>query len=130
METSTQLIQQRELILRQIQSLGPMRMGTVREQYLPVRRADGSVGRRGPYLTYTYKHEGRTRGRHLRNSEQAELYRGQIENWRRYQELSARLVRISQRLADLEAQEAEEAGQGKKNSGRRSRPSARPKRRG
>ena len=129
METTVELIEQRQAILVQIGQLGPMRMGSVCEQYLPVRRADGSIARRGPYLTYTFKDGGKTRGRHLRDEREARLYRGQIQNWRRYQELSAQLVRISHRLADLELQE-EAAGDGKKNSGRRSPPSSRPRRRG
>jgi hypothetical protein len=43
----------------------------------------------------------------LRNQEEAELYQRQIQNYRRYQELSAELVQVSQTLADLEASEDE-----------------------
>ena len=115
MENCHQLSQQRAHILQQIEHLGPMRMGSVCDHYLPTRRKDGSIYRRGPYPTYTFKQGGKTRGRQLRTNDQAELYRRQIEAFRRYQELSAQLVQISQRLADLEAVEAAE---GKKNSKR------------
>jgi hypothetical protein len=127
MDTHARLIKQREVILDQIQRLGPMRMGTVSEQFLPTRRADGSVYRRGPYLTYTFKRGRKTCGKHLRDEQQARLYRQQIDNWRRYQALSTELVEVSQRLADLEARTAEE---GKKNSKNWSRPSKRPRRLG
>jgi hypothetical protein len=52
----------------------------------------------------------------LRTEQEAQVYRGQIEVFRRYQQLSAELVEVSQRLADLEA--AGEAGGAKKNSRR------------
>ena len=72
-------------------------------QQLARQRADGSISRRGPYTTYTFKQAGKTRGRQLRTQEEARLYRQQIEAFRRWQQLSAELVAVSQRLADLEA---------------------------
>lgn len=115
MDTYHQLSQQRSQILKQIEALGPMRMGSVCDHYLPTRRKDGTRYRRGPYPTYTFKQGGKTRGKQLHHREEAELYRRQIEAFRRYQQLSAGLVQVSQRLADLEA-----VGQegGKKNSRR------------
>ncbi|MCX7012626.1 MAG: hypothetical protein NTW86_08695 [Candidatus Sumerlaeota bacterium] len=112
-ETDRQLTQRRAQILDQIAGLGPMRMGSIAEQHLPTRRKDGSVYRRGPHLTYTFKQGGRTRGKHLRNAQEAALYRRQIEAFRRRQTLSAELVQVSQRLANLEAAGKEE---GQKNS--------------
>lgn len=103
METSHQLSQQRAHIIQQIAALGPMRMGSVYDHYLPAKRKDGSSYRRGPYPTYTFKQGGKTRGKQLRGEQEAELYREQIEAFRRWQELSAELVRVSQTLADLEA---------------------------
>jgi len=98
-----QLSKQRRHVIERIAALGPMRMGTITEQMLPAKHQDGSAYRRGPYLTYTFKHGGKTCGKHLRNQEEAELYRRQIDAFRRYQELSTELVELSQRLADLEA---------------------------
>jgi hypothetical protein len=115
MDSMEKLSQERARVVGQIAALGPMRMGTVTEQMLPARRGDGSVYRRGPYLTYTFKQGGKTRGRHLRNQQEAGLYRRQIDMFRRYQELCAELIQLSQRLADLEV--AGEQG-GKKNSRR------------
>ena len=107
METYQQLSQQRAQIVRQIAQLGPMRMGSVSDHYLPTTRADGSRYRRGPYPAYTFKQGGKTRGKHLRDGAQAELYRRQIEAFRRYQQLAAQLVQVSPQLADLEAAAAE-----------------------
>jgi hypothetical protein len=103
METFQQLTQQRARIIEQIAALGPMRMGSVYDHYLPTQRADGSTHRRGPYPTYTFKQAGKTRGRQLRAPDESRLYRQQIAAFRRWQQLSARLVQVSQRLADLEA---------------------------
>jgi hypothetical protein len=113
MDTFRKLAARRRHIIEQIAALGPMRMGSITEQYLPYKRSDGSVGRRGPYLTYTFKRKGKTCGKHLRSPEQAEQYRRQIQNYRRYQQLSAELVQVSQALADREV--ADDEG-GKKNS--------------
>jgi len=115
MESNRQLRQRRARILEEIDQLGPMRMGTVYDHYLQTRHADGSRSRRGPYPTYTFKQAGKTGGKQLRSAAEADLYRRQIEAFRRYQELSAELVQVSQRLADLEAAGADE---GKKNSRR------------
>ena len=103
MDTFRKLSARRAEIIEQIAALGPMRMGSITEQFLPHKRPDGSIRRRGPYLTYTFKRKGKTCGKHLRNPEEAERYRCQIQNYRRYQELSAELVQVSQTLADLEA---------------------------
>ena len=103
MDQHQQLTRQRAQLVEQIAALGPMRMGSITEQHLPTPRADGTVYRRGPYLTYTFKQGGKTCGKHLRDAREAELYRSQIEAFRRYRELSAELVCVSQRLADLEA---------------------------
>jgi len=103
MDNYRQLSQRRAQIVEQIAALGAMRKGSITEQHLPTRRSDGSLYRRGPYLTYTFKHGGKTCGKHLRDAQESELYRRQIEVFRRYQDLSTQLVQVSQRLADLEA---------------------------
>jgi hypothetical protein len=103
MDTSQKLHARRAQILEQITALGPMRMGSISEQMLPYKQPDGSIRRRGPYLTYTFKQAGKTCGKHLRSQEEAELYQRQIQNYRRFQELSAELVQVCQTLADLEA---------------------------
>jgi len=102
MDKDRKLRVRRAEILEQIAALGPMRMGSIQEQSLSHQRPDGSIRRRGPYLRYTFKRGRKTCGKHLRNREEAETYRRQIETFRRYQQLSAELVRVSQSLADRE----------------------------
>jgi len=114
MQAQSQLHRERQRLLEEIGALGTMRKGSVTRQSLPYRRKDGTTRRRGPYLTYTYKAAGKTRGKHLRGEEEAEVFRRQIRAYRQYQDLSAQLVDVCHRLADLEAAGAT----GKKNSKR------------
>ena len=113
MDAIAQLENKKESLLQEIAALGPMRMGSVSERMQPTRRRDGTVYRRGPYTMYTYKKGGKTHGRHLPEGRDADLYRRQIENHRRFEQLSRELVETSQRLADFEA--ARDSG-AKKNS--------------
>ena len=103
MDCVEQLLRQRAGLVEQIACLGPMRVGSVSAQMVWVRRKDGSLHERGPYLTYTFKRAGKTCGVHLRDEQHAQLYRAQIDAYHRFQKMSAQLVEVSQRLADLEA---------------------------
>ncbi len=115
MDNPSRLIQRKKNILDNLASLGPMRKGTLNEQYVQVILKDGSPRRRGPYTIYTFKEHGQTVSRRLSDSAQIALYREQIATFRRFQELTCELARLSQRLADQEA-----AGdQGAKKNSRR-----------
>ena len=120
MSRDASLPQQRQELIRRIEQLGPMRKGSVTQQMLPYKKTDGSRASRGPYFTYTFKQEGKTKGRHLRDEQEAELYRRQIDHFRSFQELSRRFVETSQALADVDAN----ASGGKKNSRTKSRGSS------
>ena len=103
MDSYQRLTTRRAQILEEISGLGPMRKGSVCQQKLSYKRSDGSVGPRSPYWTYSFKDGGTTHSKHLREAQEAQLYDRQVQSFRRYRELSAELVRISQSLADLEA---------------------------
>ena len=90
----------RQDLLTQMSDLGPMRRGTVSMLRPPRRAPDGTVKRRGPYPTYTFKKNGKTQGRHLRSAEEAELYASQIAEFRRFEALAAKYADASQELAD------------------------------
>ena len=111
MSSDDSLLQQRQELIEQIDRLAPIRKGSVTEQMLPYKRNDGSKGTRGPYYTYTFKQGNKTKGKHLADEQEAQLYREQIGRFRDYQELSSRFVETSQALADAEA----DARRGKKN---------------
>ena len=115
MDTASKLTQRSHEILGQLARLGAMRKGTLSDQYVATLHRDGSRGQRGPYTVYTCKEGGKTLSRRLSQPAQIALYREQIASFRRFQQLTAELARLSQQMADLEA--AGEAG-GKKNSRR------------
>ena len=112
MDRFPQILKERARILEEMAQLGPMRRGTVYEFQPFFTRKDGSRKYRGPYLTYTSKRKGKTRGKHLRGQPEAELYRHQIAQFRRFEELAAQFTEVSERLADLQASETD----AKKNS--------------
>jgi len=115
MNTADKLDQRKADILSQLAALGPMRKGTISEQVVHVTLKDGSSRRRGPYTLYTFKEHAKTVSRRLSDPRRIALYRQQIATFRRFQELTQELAKVSQSLADLE--DAGEAG-GKKNSRR------------
>jgi len=117
MNPTTTLIRGKEGILAELAKLGPMRKGSLSEQYVDAVGRDGTKRRRGPYTLYTFKEKGRTVSRRLRGAEQVARYREQIAAFRRFQELTGELARVGQRLADLEAAGGQEEGC-KKNSRR------------
>ena len=103
MNKTEKLTQKKAEILKKIASLGPLRKGSVTEQFLETKQKDGSNAKRGPYLIYTFKEKGKTKSRRIKEGEQARIYRQQIAAFRRYRELSNELVRASQKIADLAA---------------------------
>jgi len=103
MNPTAKLVHRKNELLAQLAALGPMRKGTLNDQYVQTILKDGSPSRRGPYTVYTFKEHGQTLSRRLSDREQIACYREQIATFRRFQELTAELARISQRLADLEA---------------------------
>jgi hypothetical protein len=95
------LRRRREEILTALAALEKVRRGSVVEQYVERRRADGSVVRGGPYPLYSFKEKGKTVSRRLTSAAEAAQYREQIEGFRRFQDLVAELVRIGEQLCEL-----------------------------
>lgn len=116
MDTAGNLNHRKDAILAQLAQLGPMRKGSLQEQYFDVVLKGGAKRRRGPYTLYTFKEKGRTVSRRLSGKTLIELYRRQIEAFRSFQELTAELAQVGQRLADLQVSGDEERS--KKNSRR------------
>ena len=102
------LRKQQESILEEIAKMGPMRKGSVSEYFPTSIRKDGSRKSRGPYLVYTCKKKGKTRGKHLGSRAKAETYREQIAQFRRFEELVAEFAEVGERLADQDAAESGE----------------------
>jgi len=113
----------RQQVLRELAELGEMRRGSISEQFVESPGRDGVRKRRGPYYVHTYKEKGKTVSRRLTGPEQVALRQKQIDAFRRFQELTAELLRIGEQIADLALSGEEE----KKTSPSKSRSRKTPK---
>ena len=113
MNAAASLASRKDQLVAELAGLGPMRKGSLSEQMVQTVLKDGTPRQRGPYTVYTFKEQGRTVSQRLSDPERIALYRRQIGAFRRFQELTAQLARLSQHLADLEGAGEPE---GKKNS--------------
>ena len=102
--STASLRQQRKALMEELGDLICVRRGSVVEQFVPATAADGRRYRRGPYPVYTFKERGRTVSKRLREPRQVELYRQQIRDGRRFQEVVAELMRVGEALSDAAAQ--------------------------
>jgi len=96
-----ELKQQRDEILTELAGLDEMRRGSVVEQFVESTRKDGSTVRRGPYFLYSYKEKGKTVSQRLKDAEEADLYRHQIQSFRRFQELTSQLRKLGEKISGL-----------------------------
>ncbi len=93
-------------ILDQMRRLMPCRRGSLTEQKVVTTGPDGRPRTRGPYPVYTFKEKGRTVSRRVTDPDQVALYREQIERGRRFQLLSAQLLRLAEAQADAHVDQA------------------------
>lgn len=105
MSDSESLQARRRGLMRELASLGEMRRGSLVEQFVETVKADGTKGRRGPYVLYSYKNKGKTISRRITDQGQIRVYRKQIETFRRFQQMIAEWTLISEQLCDLELAE-------------------------
>ena len=102
----TQLQTRSRKILEQIAEIGPMRKGSITQQYFKTTKKDGSAGRRGPYPLYSCKKKGKTVSKRIAK-DRVDHYQEQIGRFRQFEELIGELVEVAEGLADAEvAQEA------------------------
>lgn len=98
----------RKEILRELAGLEQMRRGSVVEQFVETARADGSKVRRGPYALYSYKDRKKTVSRRLTDPRLTEMYRKQIQAFRRFQELISELTSLGEKISDSVVPDKEE----------------------
>jgi hypothetical protein len=95
------LEQQRQALLRQLAELRELRRGSLTEQFLTVRHADGSKVKRGPYPLLTRKQANQTVSVRLTDPTVVPLYRRQIQALREFETVVDQLVRVGEQLSDL-----------------------------
>jgi len=117
MKALAQLERRRAALMEELGQLVCVRRGSVTEQVVKATSADGKRYQRGPYPVYSFKEKGRTVSRRLHTAEEVGLYREQIRDGRRFQELTAELLRVGEAISDATV----EAGTVKKTPHIRSR---------
>jgi hypothetical protein len=100
------LEQQRQGLLRQLAELRELRRGSLTEQFLTVRHADGSSVKHGPYPLLTRKQASKTVSVRLTDAVLVPLYRQQIQAMRQFEGVVDQLVRLGEQLGDLAIAEA------------------------
>jgi hypothetical protein len=74
--------------------LQEVRRGSLTEQFLMVKRKDGSRVKRGPYPLLTRNHGQKTISRRLTNPALLPLYRRQIQAMRQFESVVDALVQV------------------------------------
>jgi hypothetical protein len=92
---------QRQGLLRQLGQLRELRHGSLTEQFLKVKHADGSIVRRGPYPLLTRKEANKTVSQRLTDPTLLPLYRQQLQAMRQFEDVVDQLVRVGEQLGDL-----------------------------
>ena len=95
------LEQQRQGLLRQLADLRELRRGSLIEQFLTVKHADGSQVKRGPYPLLTRKEANKTVSVRLTDPSLVPLYRQQIQAMRQFESVVGQWVRLGEQLGDL-----------------------------
>ncbi len=95
------LEQQRQGLLRQLADLRELRRGSLTEQFLTVKHADGSKARHGPYPLLTRKEAQKTVSVRLTDPALIPCYRRQIQAMRQFETVMDQLVRVGEQLGDL-----------------------------
>ena len=99
--TYSSLEQQRQSLLRQLADLRELRRGSLTEQFLTVKHADGSQVKRGPYPLLTRKEANKTVSVRLTDPSVVPLYRRQLQAMRQFEAVIDQLVRLCEQLGDL-----------------------------
>jgi hypothetical protein len=95
------LEQQRLALVQRLNQLRELRRGSLTEQFLTVKHADGSTVKRGPYPLLTRKQANKTISVRLTDAELVPLYREQIQAMREFETVVNQLVRVGEQLSDL-----------------------------
>lgn len=95
------LEQQRQGLLRQLADLRELRRGSLTEQFLKVKHADGSIVKRGPYPLLTRKEAQKTVSVRLTDPALVPIYRQQIQTMRQFEQVVDQLVRVGEELGEL-----------------------------
>ena len=91
----------RQQLLQQLSAFQQLRRGSLTEQFLMVKRKDGSKVKRGPYPLLTRKEGQKTLSLRVSDPQLVPIYRQQIQAMRQFESVVDQLVRVGEQLSDL-----------------------------
>ncbi len=97
------LLQRRQLVLEQLQSIDRLRRGTLSQQFF--RSLSDPSTKVGPYFVLQGFFHGRKFNERI-PQEQAALVQEQVDNYRRFQSLAEEYVTLSDQITRLESQDS------------------------
>lgn len=104
MKEIQELEEKREATLDQMRAMRTMKRGTINEQYLKVRhKGKKKPVLRGPYHVLSRREGNRTVSERLRNDEELQRARNDVEAHKRFVSLCGEFVRLTERLGELES---------------------------
>ena len=95
------LEKRREELLSQIEEIRTMKRGTINEQYLKVPRKEKEPALRGPYYVLSRNEGGKTVGFRIKNDEKLKLLQQDVENYKRFNDLSKEFVSVMEAITDI-----------------------------
>ena len=107
-ESLTKNRKRRKELLEELAALEQMRRGSLSSQVFEAVRKDGTRVLRGPYMLYTFKEKGKTVSRRVNDPDLVPRYQAQIGAFRRFEAISAELIRIGEKISDLVLSDEEE----------------------
>jgi len=117
------LIQKRNLLLHDLQTIDRLRRGTLSKQFF--KALPGQAEQRGPYFVLQGFFHGKKFSQRI-SAEQAPQVQEQVDNYRRFQSLAEEYVTLSDEITRLESQDSAR----KKNSSPRNSPASSSRRPG
>jgi hypothetical protein len=101
MSESTQLAARRSEIVKEIYGIKSMRKGTLSPLYKQVRHKNGDVVEKGPYFVLTKKTKGGKTDSKSISAEEASRIQIEVDNYKRFRELSDEYVEVCEKISIL-----------------------------
>ena len=115
MDIKKSLEQAQARIINEMSKIDSMRKGTINMQCNKKKRKDGSTVINGPYTTLTYKDaDGKTHTESI-PADKVDFYHNELDKFRKFQQLSAEYVHLSEQKSKLADQHSIIDEKSKKN---------------
>ena len=101
MSESTQLAARRSDIVNEINGIKSMRKGTLNPQYKQVKHKNGDVVEKGPYFVLSKKTKGGKTYSKSISAEDALRIQAEVDNYKRFRELSDEYVEVCEKISIL-----------------------------